>query len=131
MRDFQEMLILALRDGEAQHVNDEVVVEEPLEIRVNNIGLGVTMRTPGNDFDLAIGLLWTEGLIQSAGEIGTIAYCPNESDPQFQNVVNVTLTNSIRQIEPARKTWANSSCGICGKSTIEAIRRDVRPVDGT
>lgn len=110
---------------------DDIVVEEPLEIRANGDSLGITMRTPGDDFDLAIGLLWTEGFITSVDEIGTIAYCPDEAEPALRNVVNVGLVESARRFESTRKTWANSSCGICGKSTIASIRSHTKPVQNS
>jgi len=128
MLDTQARTILRVHDGISQEVVDDIVVEEPLEIRVNNESIGVTMRTPGDDFDLAVGLLWTEGLIRSADEIGTIAYCPDEEQPELKNIVNVTLIESTRRFVPGRKTWASSSCGLCGKATIESIRASVLPV---
>jgi len=131
MRDVESVRIVSLDADGATELSDDVVVEEPLEIRVNHMSLGVTMRTPGDDFDLAAGLLFTEGLIDSAAEIGTIAYCPDEDDPQLKNVVNVTIANPKRPLGPVRKTWANSSCGICGKATIDSIRQDARYIRGT
>src|SRR5438094_10375115 len=119
MRDSRLVAILKIDEQQVQRVQDDVVIEEPLEIRVNGESIGVTMRTPGDDFDLAAGLLWTEGHIHSANEIGAISYCPNETEPQLKNVINVTLTDAARRLESARKTWSNSSCGLCGKATIE------------
>src|SRR5262249_57402323 len=91
----------------------------------------VTMRTPGDDFDLAVGLLWTEGIIQSRGEIGTIAYCPDEEQPELRNVVNVVLVDAGRKIESSRRLWSNSSCGLCGKATLDAIHQTCRPIVGS
>jgi len=88
----------------------------------------VTMRTPGHDFDLAVGLLFTEGIIRTRDEIGTIAYCPDEDQPELKNVVNVVLTQAGRTIESSRRLWSNSSCGLCGKATLEAIRQVCRPI---
>ncbi len=112
-------------------LEDEIVVEEPLEIRVNGRSVGVTMRTPGHDFDLATGFLWTEGIVHSAAEIGTMAYCPNEEQPELKNTLNVTLVDSNRRFETSRKAWANSSCGLCGKATIESIVRDAGRIGGS
>jgi len=103
-------------------------MEEPLEIRVNGESVTVTMRTPGDDFDLAIGLLWTEQLIQSRDEIGTIAYCPDEDQPELKNIVNVVLVDSSRRLESSRRLWSNSGCGLCGKATLDAIRKVCRPI---
>ena len=71
------------------------MVEEPLEIRVGGQSLIVVMRTPGYDFDLAAGFLYTEGLVKSSDDIGTIAYCEDEDikESDLQNIINVRLTN--------------------------------------
>jgi FdhD protein len=129
MRDLKRLLVLRLDEDQSKHIEDEVVAEEPLEIRVNGESVSVTMRTPGDDFDLATGFLWTEGVIQSAGEIGTIAYCPDEEHPDLKNIVNVGLVDSKRKLEPSRRLWSNSSCGLCGKATLEAIHQVCRRID--
>jgi FdhD protein len=123
--------ILKIDEQRAQRLDDDVVIEEPLEIRVNGESLTVTMRTPGDDFDLAIGLLWTEGVIASREEIGTIAYCADEEQPELKNIVNVVLVNTERKIESSRRFWSNSSCGLCGKATLEAIHQVCRPITAT
>ena len=123
MRDVRRVPVLKLDERQPLNIDDEVVVEEPLEIRVNGESVSVTMRTPGDDFDLAIGLLWTEGIIRSREEIGTIAYCPDEEQPELKNIVNVGLVDSTRKLESSRRLWSNSSCGLCGKATIDSIRQ--------
>src|SRR5437879_11809700 len=128
MRDLKRLRVLKIDEEHQKHIEDEVVVEEPLEIRVNGESLSVTMRTPGNDFDLAIGLLFTEGIVQSCDEIGTIAYCPDEDQPELKNVVNVVLTEPGRRIESSRRLWSNSSCGLCGKATLDAIHQACQPI---
>jgi FdhD protein len=128
MRDLKRLAILKLDGGQQKHIEDEVVTEEPLEVRVNGESFSVTMRTPGSDFDLAIGMLWTEGIIRSRDEIGTIAYCPDEEYPDLKNVVNVSLLDGSRKLESSRRLWANSSCGLCGKATLDAIRQTCRPI---
>lgn len=125
MRDLQRLHVLKLDGHHTQHTEDEVVVEEPLEVRVNGDSISVTMRTPGGDFDLAAGFLWTEGIIRSSGEIGTIAYCAEEEQPELKNVVNVVLADVNRKLESSRASWSNSSCGLCGKATLDAIRRRI------
>jgi FdhD protein len=127
MRDLRRLSVLRI-DGQPEQVDDDVVIEEPLEIRVNGESVSVSMRTPGDDFDLAVGFLWTEGMIQSREEIGTIAYCPDEDQPDLRNVVNVVLVDTQRKIESSRRFWSNSSCGLCGKATLDAIRQACRPV---
>jgi FdhD protein len=128
MRDLKRLRVLKIDEEHEKHIEDEVVVEEPLEIRVNGESLSVTMRTPGYDFDLAVGLLFTEGIVRSRNEIGTIAYCPDEEQPELKNVVNVVLADTGRKIESSRRLWSNSSCGLCGKATLEAIRQVCRPI---
>jgi FdhD protein len=128
MRDSRRVSVLKIVENQSGPVDDDVVIEEPLEVRVNGESFSVTMRTPGHDFDLAIGLLWTEGIIQSRQEIGTIAYCPDEDQPDLRNIVNVVLVDTKRKFESARRLWSNSSCGLCGKATLEAIHQVCRPV---
>ena len=104
---------------------DTLTVEEPLEIRVGGVSLAVTMRTPGNDFDLAIGFLLTEGLIGAASDVNTLMHCLDQGDdglPTY-NVVDVTLSQGVAPPSTiaARQSYITSSCGICGKASIEAI----------
>ena len=127
MRDAKRVSVLKLKGRAANDVEDDVVVEEPLEIRVNNCSAGVTMRTPGHDFDLAAGFLWTESYISHLDEIGTIAYCPDEDHPELKNIVNVTLVDTRKQFDSPRRAWSSSSCGLCGKSTLDAIRQTIKP----
>jgi FdhD protein len=128
MADSKRVSILKIEEHRQQPVEDDVVLEEPLEIRVNGESVSVTMRTPGDDFDLAVGLLWTEGIIKSQDEIGTIAYCPDEDQPELKNIVNVVLVDTARKLESAPRLWSNSSCGLCGKATLESIHQACGPV---
>src|SRR5262245_15984829 len=128
MRDLRRVSVLKLDGNRSQGADDDVVTEEPLEVRVNGDSVSVTMRTPGDDFDLAVGLLWTEGIIRSREEIGTIAYCPDEEQPELKNIVNVVLVDNTRKIESSRRLWSNSSCGLCGKATLEAIHQACQPI---
>jgi FdhD protein len=96
---------------------DLLAVEEPLEVRVNGESLAVTMRTPGDDIDLAVGYLVTEGVITSAGDIAEVTMCD-------ENVADVRLRDSVslpmRRLR--RTTWTTSACGMCGKESIHAVR---------
>ena len=115
-----------------------MVVEEPLEIRVGQQSLIVVMRTPGHDFELAAGFLYTENLIAASDDIEIIAYCEeNDSDAQgsdvssLQNIINVQLREELNldaQSGWQRNFHANASCGLCGKMTIESVRQQVSPV---
>lgn len=110
---------------------DVLAVEEPLEIRLAGCSVAVTMRTPGDDFDLASGFLLTEGILHSAEDIGSIAYCPTENMPRDRsNVVNINPTDPLL-VDPERwrrNFFATSSCGICGKESIRAVRQDAPPI---
>ena len=118
-------------DGEvAREVADEVAEEEPLEIRVGNRPISVTMRTPGHDADLAIGFLVTEGIIERREDLLAVRQCVHNREG---NVLNVLLAGSVR-VDFARLTrhvFASSSCGICGKASIESIHGRFPPVDST
>ena len=131
MRDVRRVSVFKIDERQMRRVEDDVVIEAPLEIRVNGESITVTMRTPGDDFDLAVGLLWTEGIIRSRGEIGTIAYCPDEEQPELKNIVNVGLVDAQRKFESSRRLWSNSSCGLCGKATLEAIHQVCRPISSS
>jgi len=128
MRDSKRLDVVKIDENQLQRVGDDVVIEEPLEVRVNGDSVSVTMRTPGDDFDLAVGLMRTEGIIRSRDEIGTIAYCPDEEQPELKNIVNIVLVDAKRKIESSRRLWSNSSCGLCGKATLDAIRQDCQPI---
>ena len=112
---------------------DTLVGEEPLEIRVGRAGetrapLAVTMRTPGDDLDLAIGFLFTEGLISEAEDVLTAQLCAGTDEPNTYNVVDVTLAPHVPppETDPARNFYTTSSCGICGKASIDAVRTKSR-----
>ena len=128
MRDLKAVSVLHLNEEQDSLVQDEVVVEEPLEIRVNGTSMAVTMRTPGHDFDLARGFLFTEGIIHSRDEIATLAYCPDEEQPELKNIISVGLSDPNRKIQSSRSLWSTSSCGLCGKATLDAIRQVTKPV---
>ena len=109
---------------------DSVVVEEPLEIRVDEARNGqpqersvsVTMRTPGEDFELSAGFLFTEGIIRSKRDVADLRYCQNV-DPQEYNVVTVRLRESAA-FDPdtlTRNFYMTSSCGVCGKASLDAV----------
>jgi FdhD protein len=121
----------------ATDASDDVVTEEPLEIRLRagdeTRTLAVTMRTPGNDLELAAGFLFSESLIASRQEIAAINYCVDPAvDPeQRYNIVNVDLRSGT-QLDTSRferHFTMNSSCGVCGKANLEALADvGVRPI---
>ena len=109
---------------------DTVAVEEPMEIRVAGQALTVTMRTPGDDFDLTIGFLHGEGLIRAASDVRQLMHCldEDESGSPTYNVVDVTLAEGVAQpsARDARRFLTTSACGVCGTASIDALRRTSR-----
>ncbi|HSV12868.1 MAG TPA: formate dehydrogenase accessory sulfurtransferase FdhD [Tepidisphaeraceae bacterium] len=121
--------VLRYADGQICEFPDELAAEEPLEIRVRGRAISVTMRTPGDDSDLAAGFLLTEGLIRHASDILNIQACERN---EFSNVINVLLAPDVAVDfdRLTRHVFASSSCGLCGKVTVEAVRGQFPPVQG-
>jgi len=117
--------VLVNRLGGGPERADAVAVEEPLEIRVGGRGVAVTMRTPGHDRDLAAGFLLTEGVVRAAAELLDVYACRDLPHGQEGNVVEAVLSPEARaRFDPARLTrhvFTASSCGLCGKATIDAV----------
>lgn len=113
--------------GSAPVVREDVLaVEEPLEIRVGGTALAITMRTPGHDFDLAAGFLVSEGVISSGEHFGAARYCAGATVEGLNtyNVLDVTLAPGVAPPDPSleRNFYTTSSCGLCGKASIDAVR---------
>jgi FdhD protein len=105
---------------------ETLAVEEPLEIRVDGRSLTVTMRTPGDDFDLALGLLLTEGVVTRAADVRRVMHCLDageDGQPTF-NVVDVTLAADVPPLPASSEhpLLTTSACGVCGKASIDAVR---------
>ena len=125
--------VLAVGIDGARARPDRLVTEEPLEIRVHAPGaepvpLAVTMRTPGNDFELAAGFCLAEGVVAGPDDIDTIAYCLGGDGEQQYNVVTVRLRRPTRTVPAPRPFLANSSCGVCGKAVVDDIAVACTPV---
>ncbi|MBX7113471.1 MAG: formate dehydrogenase accessory sulfurtransferase FdhD [Myxococcaceae bacterium] len=115
--------VLKFPAGEA---TDVVAVEEPLEIRVAGEPLLVTMRTPGDDFSLALGLLFSEGFIRGVADIGTVSHCGRMGDEGYGNAVEVTPAGGAqwhfeRTPLAKRGTLATAACGVCGRASIDDL----------
>lgn len=124
---------LVINDGTAQPRSDVLAAEEPLEIRVNVHGvdhpISVTMRTPANDFELAVGFLASEGVVRSRDDVREVRYCVGGPAEQQFNVVTVALRDSAR-FDPerlSRSFYTTSSCGVCGKASLEALEMQECP----
>ena len=110
---------------------DLVVAEEPLEIRLGGESLIVTMRTPGDDLDLAAGLLFTEGVIASMDDVAALAHGGERAGRDRENVVDVTAARGrVLDATAARRVLrATAACGLCGKESIAAVRKRIPRVD--
>jgi FdhD protein len=124
------VLRIDLAAGSTDRRPDTLVVEEPLEIRVGGKPLVVTMRTPGDDMDLAAGFLVSEGVISSAEHLRGIRYCAGavEGDLNTYNVLDVDLADGVPPPDPSleRSFYTTSSCGLCGKASLDAVRTAAR-----
>jgi len=109
---------------------DALAVEEPMELRVDGRPLAVTMRTPGHDVELAHGFLLTEGVIATADELAAARYCDSVDDTgaNTYNVLDVTLAPGVAppEIGVERNFYTTSSCGVCGKASLDAVRLRTR-----
>jgi FdhD protein len=126
-RRTERVLVAKRSGGELRRAPDELIVEEPLEIRLDGAVVTTTMRTPGHDFELAAGLCLTDGLLAGAGVRG-IAYCADRSplDTGF-NVVDVD-TGGTAPPAPGRLAPTTSSCGLCGSVSIDALLDRLAPL---
>jgi FdhD protein len=123
------------KDGSFASKPDVLVTEEPLEIRAESPTqqvqpIAVTMRTPGHDFELAVGFLFTEGIIKQSDDVRTVRYCqlPDSAEQQF-NVVTVSLTSQFDEALSRRGMVTSASCGICGTTSIEQLSQMTSRVD--
>jgi FdhD protein len=118
-------------DHQVQELDDLIAVEEPMELKLNFLqhgiptekSISVTMRTPGHDFELAAGFLFTEGILVQTDAIAHISYCKKAIPQHGENVVKVMLKHDFEpQLDSAeRNFYISGSCGICGKASIDAI----------
>jgi FdhD protein len=116
-------------DGSSRRI-DALAGEEPLELRVDGRPLSVTMRTPGHDVELAHGFLLTEGVLGAAADVAAARYC-DSLDDQGRNTYNVLDVALAAGVEPPdvgveRNFYTTSSCGVCGKASLDAVRLKTR-----
>jgi len=148
---WRDVSIVRMKNGQAADAIDRAATEEPLEIRLHGQPFAVIMRTPGADRELAAGFLLAERVIRNADELGTIEYCMDRDpervalrqavtgppeDRDNHNVVNVTLAPGLDDrvgglLDGRRQVTTNSSCGLCGRRTIESLATDVAPLAAT
>lgn len=122
--------VIRIRDGAISTRPDTLVAEEPLEIRLNGKPLAITMRTPGDDFALAAGFLVSEGVLGRADELQNIVYCAGATvdGSNTYNVVDVRTAPGvvIPDITLERNVYTTSSCGLCGKASLDSVRTTAR-----
>ena len=111
---------------------DRVAVEEPLEIRVNGAPIAVTLRTPGDDAELAVGFVLTEGIARGVADIISVAPVDDVPADARGNVMNVTVRSAESPDGAARLTgrpaFVTAACGVCGRGTLDAVRRRAEPL---
>jgi FdhD protein len=127
-----QLPVFKVSSGSLQSGNDILAVEEPLEIRLaygfpNSLitqNLAVTMRTPGNDEELALGFIFTEGIITRDTDIDRIEHVFTSCSENNQNTIQVILNDGVKPnlLQAERNFYTTSSCGVCGKASIQAIR---------
>lgn len=124
---------VAFRDGARTERTDGLATEEPMEIRVAGPGedprsVAVTMRTPGHDFDLAVGFLWTEGVLDAPDAVRRVSYCEDlPPEEQRYNVVTVEVARPVGDLAP-RAFGVGAACGICGKATLDDVEVHCAPL---
>jgi FdhD protein len=130
--------VVALEGDRRTRKHDDIVAEEPLELRLaagaTTATLAVTMRTPGNDFELAAGFVRSEAIVKTRDEIAGLTYCVDPAvDPdQRYNIVTIELRSPVRQPDLARferHFTMNSSCGVCGRAQLDSLRELGAPID--
>jgi FdhD protein len=123
--------VVTVDDGRRARRSDRLATEEPMEIRIEEPGaeqrsVAVTMRTPGHDFELAVGFLLTEGLIFGRDDVRSVRYCAVPREEQHYNVVSVAVARALEFEQ--RSFYATSSCGVCGKASLDAIDVQCAPI---
>ncbi len=118
--------VQAWTEGSLRDRPDKIVTEEPMEIRIHGLGqdaksLVVIMRTPGHDFELAVGFCVTEGIINDADELAEVRYCLGPNAEQEYNVVTVSTRRPVDVSERQRDFVSSASCGICGKTSLDQL----------
>ncbi|HKV27985.1 MAG TPA: formate dehydrogenase accessory sulfurtransferase FdhD [Candidatus Acidoferrales bacterium] len=123
-RDIDVTLVHEWNDGRIRSIQDYLAGEEPLQIRVGKHPLNVTMRTPGHDVELVAGFLFTEGLIQRREQIVSIGHAGDCKPRERGNIIQIELAPDVALdlANMQRNFFASSSCGICGKASIESVR---------
>jgi FdhD protein len=132
----REVTVTRVGPAGATRTRDLAAAEEPLDVRLHGRSFAVIMRTPGEDRALAAGFLLSERIIRSAADIGAIEHCRHPDQTRAHHVVDVFLVGDAASrvptlLEQRRQVIANSSCGVCGRATIEELAADIAPLAST
>jgi FdhD protein len=129
-RRIQEVFRAIWAAGRSRRSEDRVAVEEPLEIRVEDQPFSVTMRTPGEDLDLAAGFLFTEGLVERPDELPRLRHCTSGSPEEAENLVIASISGEATgRFERLRRRFVTTSaCGICGRTSLSAVHIHFPPL---
>jgi FdhD protein len=126
--------VVRFSEGEAAAPEeDSVAVEEPLEIRVSGDTVAITMRTPGQDRELAVGFLFSEGILRSVEDLGGVTYCGRPGEEGWGNIIEVTpapgLVLEVERVSSARRgTLTTAACGVCGRRSVDDLMAVCSPV---
>jgi FdhD protein len=130
---FRRVHVIRFGRRAGRPAEDLAATEEPLEVRLHGKPFAVIMRTPGSDRELAAGFLLSEGVIQSHDDLGAVEHCRHPDHPDVHNIVDVYLVgaateNLAQHLEQRRNIMTSSSCGLCGRLTIESLRCHTPPL---
>jgi len=130
---FRRVQVTRIGRGDGKPVEDLAATEEPLEVRLHGKPFSVIMRTPGADRELAAGFLLSEGVIHSHEDLGAVEHCRHPDHPDVHNIVDVYLMGDAtarvnEHLEQRRNIVTSSSCGLCGRLTIESLRCQLEPL---
>jgi FdhD protein len=128
----ENLRVVRYRGGAREPFDDRVAVEEPLEIRIAGETFAVTMRTPGHDEELVLGLLLAEGIVRSVDDVGGIAHCGKPGE--LGNVIDVSAApGAVIEWDPEgavrRATLTTSACGVCGRRSVDDLLARVQPLN--
>ncbi len=132
---FKRVRIIRVGRATARADEDVAATEEPLEVRLHGRPFAVIMRTPGHDRQLAAGFLLSEGIIRTHEDLGAVEHCKHPHHPEVHNIVDVYLTGSTARnleghLQERRNILTSSSCGLCGRVTIDSLRTQAAPLGG-
>src|SRR5437870_11343547 len=124
-----DQIIRRKQDGTLEYQRDDLTIEEPLEIRIGRKTVATTMRTPGRDEELAAGFLLSEGIVRASEKIDKFSRSPGTRNRE--NMITVTLAEGVKaNLNSAQRFGTiSSSCGLCGKESIAAIRQNFPPIE--